>query len=51
MKYAEDDNLDLLYGINEYADNLCDYLSNEYGYCLNSFKTDLKIVNKKGDIL
>lgn len=30
----------LLEDIDGYADNLCDYLSDEYGYCIEGFKAE-----------
>ena len=37
-----EDNTDLLEDIDGYADNLCDYLSDEYGYCIKGFCVDIE---------
>lgn len=37
-----ENNADLLEDIDGYADNLCDYLSDEYGYCIEGFCVEVK---------
>lgn len=37
-----EENKYLLEDIDGYADEVCDYLSDEYGYCLNSFAVECK---------
>lgn len=38
----DEDNADLLEDINGYADNLCEYLSDEYGYCIKGCCVDVE---------
>ena len=35
------DNIDLLEDIDGYSDDLCDYLSEKYGYCIESFNAEI----------